>query len=580
MEESQTHRTFIEEPILFFGNDVRFSYPPRFDEQVAETKARGEVWVKDYIEKNPHDAEQEDYIKNEDLERRVDRVKFEWYEQRFRGRYFSDELINQYPDAYNALNSQEDEVELPPTDRIAEFLNTTLAEQHWYGSYAFAANWEYRLPDDSPDKALARDYTAFAGNIVVTEYCRRAVQLAIPQFANDDAVRVKHLISVCWPLVERLEEYVPEEMASKKQLLREVFLEYATQSIGGIRHYVDMLIPDKERVYGDFKARREQEEQTLTELVRMDNLSPEKSGQFYAKLDSAVKELVDDQKYYEAIDLLDMSRKAVDLPPEDITPQINKIARQAVNHYTTDMSKFNDRPVPGDVIVDFTDYELTNQERTDMIITAPGVSDEMMGELMNITVVRESEYLITQLITKEGLVNAKAAHDLLQIVASAEPEATQGIRDEHLNTVLSLFKDKSLFRHHSPASIDRQVDNLARANSKNAHVKESLPEVMATAMDNLVELTKESTLQTPIEYAVAMMSPILRGSKVQDDPNNEAVWGYISKNSLNELLLAVEDHGVNNPEEQAFIDGMRSGIDQNIRQWWEQYWDEVEEYGW
>lgn len=581
--ESQARQSFIEEPLLFFGNDVTFDYPPRYYDQIEGLEDVCRQSILSELEKNPQHADRFDELLAQEYEFRLRNIKHHLYEERFRGRYLSEEILNEHKETWDIIFAHENDksvIEPPDTQRVVNLLNLCLADQYWYTAYAVASNWMDMLDDNNPDKAIAINYFGFAGGLEVNEYCRMAVALATPELANDDAVRVKHLFTICIPMVRHLEEYFPEEMASKKQLLREVFLEYAVQSVGGIRHYVEMLLPPEDRIHKKFKELNALGDNALTEFMRMESLNLAKLESFYFKLDNVVSSLVEQHKYYEAINLLDMACRAVDVPRDDISPRIDSIARQAIDHYTADMKIFDDREPPSGVVVDFTDYKLTNNERADMILDAPGITDEKWHELQNVIKTRQAEYLTTILVNAEGQVDAKAANDLIDLVASSKPESVQNIRQEHLDKVLQVFRDEAHLRHYSPGVLDRRIETLAYANVKNDHIKNELPSVMATIMDNLVELAAQDEFQSPIEYFQALISPILRGSKPTDNPSEEVVWRYISQGSLNQLFDKLEARYTNDVEELAFLTSARPEILADIRKWWKNYWEEVGEYSW
>src|SRR5579872_5463743 len=90
----QSNVSLIEEPLLFFGNDVYFGYPPRYYVELEKARARAVQEIENANEAGKPFSEEESHNYIDSL---TYRVQSDWYQQAFRGRRTPRELSSQYP---------------------------------------------------------------------------------------------------------------------------------------------------------------------------------------------------------------------------------------------------------------------------------------------------------------------------------------------------------------------------------------------------------------------------------------------------------------------------------------------------
>lgn len=354
---------FIQTPLEFFGHgpELTFGYPPQFEEEMEAAKlgaakniAQAVAHRQEVIEAGDTDAyhyqrlapqDQFDALAAGMRNKATWDVKRRWSERRKRGNY--DNLIDKelHPEAANFFQQRyrpPDNLAVPDAEALSRYLNAGIANNAWVDAYDNARFWYKTLPEDHPDRAVARDYIGFAGNIVLNDYCLTAKAYTNNELADDDFVSVKHLLTVCWPMAHELEEYIPAEVAQKKQFLREVFLQAALNGSEGVRRNAHWLgyMPG-ETPFADDRA--EHEEALLTKMMRFESVDDAQRERVMEQLMELAEQLEAQQKWYRAADLLDLARIAFDLPPGPIQKRIDEIVIAGTLALTNDMNAFEEQ---------------------------------------------------------------------------------------------------------------------------------------------------------------------------------------------------------------------------------------------
>ncbi len=142
MTEASIAVSNLDEPILFFGQDVTFSYPPEFEQDLAEAVAKARSQISPNDQSYEASSDDADYAQDVQREARW-QVHNVWYERRYRSGSVTNlqERYNQVSSALAYQRENEPLLPLPDPAIAAEYLNACIAENYWSGAFSLAHSW-------------------------------------------------------------------------------------------------------------------------------------------------------------------------------------------------------------------------------------------------------------------------------------------------------------------------------------------------------------------------------------------------------------------------------------------------------
>lgn len=586
-----TAKQFVTTPLEFFGHgpELYFGYPPEYDkemalaqEDVAEAVAELEAYRQEMIETGDPDSNEykrsvpDDWHQSNLMAVRgpIRDVNSNWYERRMRGRLNDLVSPDEHPEgvAFQKLlyRNELDDVVPPAGDKMAAYLNAKLSKNGWYGSYSVAQNWYKLLPEGHEDKELAKNYAGFAGNVLVTEYCKIALAYANAEMGDDTFVSMKHLLTICWPAVLKLEEFAPEEAVQKKQLLREIFLQLAINNCASVRRDADRLgvVPDHETL----DERMEREERELTKLMRFDDVEAIDKATTLERVVTVSEQMAADRQWAYAADFLDLARRAFDLSPEVIQKQIDDLLIKGALSLTEDMSRFDEiqiRERRGRQVASSNSNDLT------LLMLAPGKSDAAYQRMLDIENSRILEYQTQQLPSVTGDEKDILVEALFDRLVLLEPTAARRfVNPEAVEAYIELLC-RETSSEFSDQATDSWIAQTIRLQNIGVLGIEQQNQILLTLADNmLTRIIGGPRRGDDFSRLIGYMSPILRATPEAETSDQEVIWRFLPKKRFEEALDAlIQDYDDNawlKEEKQAFLTDVRGA--------WHAYWDGREEY--
>ncbi|MBA3758146.1 hypothetical protein H0X10_00750 [Candidatus Saccharibacteria bacterium] len=320
--------SFVCMPLEFFGQDITFLETDEYKTELQLAELETERGIADLLISETAGEERDSLIAYEQRRHRENVVN-KWYDMRMRGRYSIPEDISSRHETARAALSFNSEAELPPTEEIASFLNEVLTSQRWMHAYDFATKWHKRLREDDPNLAVAANYAGYAGGAILYQYARKALAMSGQALAEDDFLRVKHLITICWPVCEELRQYAPDEAAKKRQLLRELFLECASQSPDTVARYTDMLWTQEELADRSI-TRDERNQAALNRLLKFEDTSPQVRNHVLNVLEDKISAHHQKRMPLRSLDTIWLAGIATELDVEFVTKLGSHVAQFAL----------------------------------------------------------------------------------------------------------------------------------------------------------------------------------------------------------------------------------------------------------
>lgn len=594
---------FAVTPLEFFGNPVdetSFGYPAVYHEQIAEARLRAQTWAADIEQKRLEDlqvapveehaaitalAEAHIAFTEPDAIRSINQG---WYQRRFRSPYINGEAADNHHVAHDYFTHlTESWLPGPPPPRphtpvIARYLNAAIVENSWSGVFRYARLWHDQLPESDPDRAVAADYVGFSGNLIVSEYCRVAKALADDRLIGDEGVRIKHLLTICWPTANELEAFIPEEAAQVKQFLREVFLQYAARGISmrrEIEHYGFYLMGEEECM-GSTEECDAQAERSLRTIMRFDTEGDEDRLAIEARTMALVDDLAAQQRWYAAIDFLDMARYAFDLPVDIVQERIDQLAIEGMNHLTRDMTQFQE---PRHIKHGSYEYVTTNQQEATTLQMAPGISKATKNRMVSIETMRNIEFQ-AQTFTEESEdmgVTEAAVFNMLETLAVADAEIAQRFVSADIVDVILDTVARGDITRFSAQKCDEIVKQLIDLTHMGVLTVEQQNEAITSMFADLSDRAADNSISARSNYFelfIGLSSPILRATRPAEAGQDEILWRFVSKQQFTRgmsSMIRQLDEGGNDSSWyadylQAFLEDTRAA--------WNRYWREVEYY--
>jgi hypothetical protein len=584
-EEDQTaeDESFLETPLLFFGNQITLSPPQSYYDELAEHQER----VRESVEELLSDADMSDEDRQEAIawEERNGRFRpnFTLYERRYRGRNMSREFYDQNEDVFSWYYRNEVEVD---SSRAFDVMQQLLVQQQWQNVFGIARKLHKTLEDGHSDKELAAAYAGFAGVLILNGFVNDAIAHINPGYEGDEFVSIKHFVSVWWPTAEDVEEFAPDEVAEKKQIFREVMLEYASLSYLGVRRYIAIMLYDDPHYssldyHDDSDEVREMENTAFTNFLRMENLSDEKRERLVAKFDRRVDALVQEGEYRSALEFIDAGWRAFSLNPEELQDRVLAIARQGVMSLMQDMD---------DYLPNYTTqgwFTSSRRCKVDEILASPGVTEELWQEIKDIEIARLSEHLVGRLADEDGTINGDVALTLTEVL-SGEKDPARLLKKQQMEQIIDVHQTLPFMM--SLRGGDQELENFIRLMSRMPDIRPRITEVLSTMFDIYNESIKDfGAHEEPFEVFIAFISPIFRASAKEDNPDDEYLIDVIGRNNLHLAVDRMVEHAVKhtisgemNKKDylgyMKFFSKVKAGIDGDLRGWWNKYWDQRQEY--
>lgn len=567
VDGSPERQSFIAEPLLFFDQDVEFRSAALAAEQ-ASVPAAAEAMVASMIERGNTEDPAE-------LHRKAHRTSTlhafdNYYERSFRGRHIPEDLFERHSQATEwGYKRDKSELEYPGGDTLSRLMNDALSEELWMTAFEHSYCWYAALEDSHPDKQIAANYAGYAGTVLINQYIQLARSMADPMLSNDWFVRTKHLLTICWPAVKDLEPIIPDEIAKKKQLLREIMLEFASQdNTGELRRYVDIFLwdtPEFEAVKNDNAKSDDLTEKEFTKLVHMDDLTDERRQYLQRVFDERIALLIEQDQFHGAVDLVDVYRRAVGLDPEVATAMIDDIATKGVNSLASDMRGFKEEyDLNGIYVTD--NYEPSREDRAYNLLGRAGISAETYQILDDTISTRKAEYLILQL-EGSNFQNPKLVLEALQTMAQGKETVARTFRSQHFIELIDAWLG---WVDKMPAvSLDRSLDSVFGAYFRQKDLKPELeldlPEIIDRALDNLIDAANspDSNSNIHFQYVLAIISPILRSS------DTDMLWRLVDPKKVEAFCLALNDE-----DTMADLPALLS----DPKAWTKKYWREFDYY--
>lgn len=567
VDGSPERQSFIAEPLLFFDQDVEFRSAALAAER-ANVPAAAEAMVASMIERGNTEDPEELHRK---AHRASTRHAFDnYYERSFRGRYIPEDLFERHSQATEWVYKRDKSgLEYPGGDTLSRLMNDALSEELWMTAFEHSYCWYAALEDDHPDKQIAANYAGYAGTVLINQYIQLARSMADPMLSNDWFVRTKHLLTICWPAVRDLEPIIPDEIAKKKQLLREIMLEFASQdNTGELRRYVDIFLwdtPEFEAVKNDNAKSDDLTEKEFTKLVHMDDLTDERRQYLQRVFDERIALLIEQDQFHGAVDLVDVFRRAVGLDAEVATAMIDDIATKGVNNLASDMRGFKEEyDLNGIYVTD--NYEPSREDRVYNLLGRAGISEETYKILDDTISTRKAEYLILQL-EESSFQDPKLVLEALQTMAQGKETVARTFSSQHFIEMIDAWLG---WVDKMPAvSLDRSLDNVFGAFFRQKDLKPDLeldlPEIIDRALDNLIDAANspDSNSNIHFQYVLAIISPILRSS------DTDMLWRLVDPKKVEAFCLALNDE-----DTMADLPALLS----DPKAWTKKYWREFDYY--
>lgn len=602
--------SFIKTPLEFFGHsydEIHFGYPEQYHEELqdAQTVANEEVaGVEErrgrFLAGDP-EAQKDRYVSTEQeyelslsyaRRRHTQDVNHKWYEKRFRGRYESNVDLSLFPEVeqfITVLNKRQWEKDpekhplpdpLPSADEFAGYFNEALRLNEWSSAHWEALAWYEALPADSPDRETAKYYLAFAGNIVLQEYCRIAVSLACDELADDDFVSVKHLLTVCWPMAMRLEPFIPNEVKRSKQLLRETFLQMAARGSSGFRSHVELFgwAALGHNPNPGFDQRAELEKQAYAALMGFDDSERHDKEAIKQELLTRAEKLAAGQRWETAIDLLELSTHAYGLPLAELQTVIDQYAVDATLYYTSDMSKVHE---PWSYMVGRHEIWTNNEQALSLLRLTPGISEETYQKLHEIEDIRELEHTVQRLRDVPEEERATLIDKLFFRLAASPPDLAARFADPEIaDEFMARLTDTRIGTKR-----DQEIDDIIKSTVVLANsgvlTREQQNMALTVIAENILKQAEQPKDYETFSRLIGFMSPILRMTTRTERPADEIIWKFVSREQFASFLDKIIKHAEERTESADNIQWYIHAKDaflRDIRTGWNAYWDERQEY--
>lgn len=605
--------SFIKTPLEFFGHsydEIHFGYPQQYHDALQEAQAAADAEITGVEErrarflagdpealKDRYVSTQQEYELSLSYAKRhhTQDVNHTWYERRFRGRYASNVDFSQFPQVeqfISAINKRQWESDpekhplpdpLPSASEFAGYFNEAIRLNEWSSVHWEAMAWYEVLPEDSPDRETAKNYVAFAGNIVLQEYCRIAVSLACDELADDDFVSVKHLLTVCWPMAMRLEPFIPDEVKRSKQLLRETFLQMAARGSSNFRSHIELFgwaTLGQDRSAG-LDERDALEKQAYTALMAFDDTESQDKAAIKQELLSRAEKLAAAQRWDAAIDVLELSTHAYGLPLDELQAVIDRYAVDGALYFTSDMSKMNEM---WQEKIGRHEYWTCNTYKVDELRRAPGISEEAYQKITEIEDIRGFEYEVQQLTgsgeEEKQVLIAKLFDKLANTDAGiarrfATPEIVEGLMDFLMHESIGKL---------SPQHIDEVIVSVVSLCNKDVLSREQQNSALLSMGEQVLARAKDPEDYETFTRFIGFVSPILRMTKVADKPEDEVIWKYITPTQFDSFMKNLRGHAYDRSQsgeshaDSRWLQDQHFAFGKDIRKAWKAYWDEREEY--
>lgn len=593
---------FIETELSFFGHgsEIQFGYPAAYHDQLAAMQQETEEVIQELIVKRQgalatgrpipmhhlySGTDDEFEITIDDMRSHVVRdINHHYYEMRFRGRYDPFEE-DEYEAARSYIHQDEasEAVPYPGRDQMCDYLNEHLVRNAWRGGYGRAYNWYHRLEADHPDRVIAADYIGFYGNIILQQYCRTAKALADQRLADDDFFSVKHLVTVCLPLATDLEEFTPREARQAKQYLREVFLQCAQRGVGGMRGYLasfGYLSLDEESPMSQGDDWLAIEDEHITRLMRYKDTDEHDQQVWLDKVISRSGQLAAGRLWYEAADMLDLARRAFDLPLDPIRARIDELALEAVAVLTEDISALRAyRTVER--------YERTRQtsnyEELEQLVRLPGLSQDVRDEIVDLTLASGVKYAMHMIThadeASETAVNGPIEDLIDKLSRIREAHAAQFANEEITGLIMEHLQNPVL-TDLLPTSYDGLVKNMIHLLNLHILSIDQFSDSYAAMVGSLGDrIEHDPEYKLSFERLIALISPILRASKASEDPQGESIWKLIDPHNFQQIIDDILiGHATDSDLSIEFLGTHRQQLLDDIRGAWQRYWQMTESY--
>lgn len=609
--QEQEPESFIKTPLEFFGHsydDILLGYPEKYHEELAEARAEAAKEIAEIEDRRARflagdpDVQNDRYVSSEaEVEislayaRRhlTGQVNHKWYERRFRGRYGTDVDLNKYPttiEFLNKINSWDYDPdkdpfvgELPNPQELTAYFNEAISNNAWSTVHYQAREWREYLHEGSSDRKTAEDYLAFAGNMVLQEYCRIALKLADDQLADDDFVSVKHLFTVCWPMAMRLEPFIPDEVKRAKQLLRETFLQMAARGTGSFRSHMELfgivnLGQDRSAGLG---SRAENEKVAISALMAFENVDDQEAEAIKQNLLARAKKLAEEKRWYVAIDIIELSTHAYGWDIAEFQDLIDQYAIDGVLYFTRDMSKMNEmRPYK----IGKHEHYTCNAYEVDGLRRAPGISEDAYTKISEIENVREFEYDVRRFQEAPEEERDRIVVELFDKLAGASPELTQRFASpEIVERLMDMVLSENIGKI-SPQRVDEVIVSIIKLRNKGVLDYEQQNTALLHIGEKVLARAKDPNDYETFMRFIGYISPILRNTEQTEKPEDEAVWNFITPKQLEAFMRDITmraysrdaDGETHTDIQWLHQQSLRFRI--NIRKAWGEFWDIREEY--
>lgn len=555
---------FIEEPLNFFGQEnVTFGMPASYYQDIEdgastfhashtvyEKRMRGRYFDGDFLEIN---IEALSILEN-------------LQEQQYRDAGYEGRRVGPLPTESATFDVVEH------SDKICRFLNDSIVENHWAAAENYARVWFDSLPDGSETKTLASQYVGFAGNMILTQYCKTAIALSSDSLSEDDFVSMKHFMTVCWPTADALEPFIPDEVADKRQLLREVFLQLSYRSVESVRHYARMLRYFDEDTSQDDVSREEREDAYLTAVMDMRSATPQRLESIHKKLWIAVDQLRAQHKYYETIDLLNLGLRSLQLNKEDVQLMIDEVAIEGAKYFTSDLGKYDEEFMQkaGNHY-----YRSSNRFQMQILYGAPAISEDTYTKMRKIEQSRNLEHELQEFDNADLPQKEILIQQLISTLAETPEDALARVVTPEIETSIFDFFNRPERVLDMPSDIDANIKTVIILRNKGVLSSDQQAIIFSSFIDNFHDrILSDSEYRDKLGRLIGFLSPILRGTSKTDDPADERVWDIITPGKLSEIFDALILHS----DERKWMTELKLAFMSDIRAAWNEYWDRVEDY--
>lgn len=605
--------SFIKTPLEFFGHsyeDIYFGYPGIYYDELADAKIAADAEIADvkarrerFLAGDP-EVQRDRYVSSEDefelsisyaKRHHAQDVNHKWYEKRFRGRYASNVDISRYPNVetfVNVLSKRDWDNDpekyplpnpLPGVKEFAGYFNEALSFNEWSSVHFKAFAWYEALPEDSPDREIASDYLAFAGNIVLQEYCKLAVTLASDKLADDDFLSVKHLLTVCWPMAMRLEPFIPEEASRAKQLLRETFLQMAARGSSRFRSHINLFgwaVLGQDR-NADLDQRDELEKKSYQALMAFEDTEGRDAEAIKQELLERAERFAAAKRWEIAIDILELATHAYGFPLSDVQEIIDQYVIDGVLYFTRDMSKMNEEWLEK---IGNHEYSTCNAYKVNDLRCAPGISEVAYQKIFEIEDIRAFEYQVQ--LFSEASVDEKhiIVAKLFDKLAAADPEiAKRFATPEITEEMMTLLMHESIAKL-IPQRIDEIVQSVVKLCNKGVLNREQQNDALTSIGEWILARAKDPEDYETFTRFIGFVSPILRMTSATENPEEEVIWKFITPQQFEKFMINVRGRAYERSLEGRHIDDVNWLQDQqfaflkDIRKAWIAYWEIIEEY--